>query len=265
MINRSAKRGSQLSICKNPKHRATICDPKLRTMNTDAPCHSDLDFYQVRRLLVVLLLLVLLLLLLWMLLTLLLLLLLQFAPWRAPGAAPVIDSCGVAGGVHKGEGPAAAGGDYQNTSNAKLGDFGSRLPPLLGVGTTVWSAGEVVEVAWTQKAYHGVRTMLPLLLLLLLVVLLPVAVVLLLLVVLTVLLVLPLLPPPPMRVLTSLLLQGGYQYRLCPLGSTLNEECFFKTPVPFADHTSVLRWGGVGSRQISFNATEVKNIQGSRL
>ena len=30
----------------------------------------------------------------------------QFAPWRAPGSAPVIDSCGVAGGVHKGEGPA---------------------------------------------------------------------------------------------------------------------------------------------------------------
>lgn len=73
----------------------------------------------------------------------------------SPGAAPLIDSCGVAGGVHKGEGPAAAGGDYQNTTNAKLGDFGSALPPLTGVPETVWNAGEVVEVAWTMKAYHG--------------------------------------------------------------------------------------------------------------
>ena len=48
-----------------------------------------------------------------------------------------------------------------------------------------------------------------------------------------------------------------YQYRLCPAGSKLDEECFFKTPVPFADHMSSLRWGGIGSRQIWFNATEV--------
>ena len=28
-------------------------------------------------------------------------------------------------------------------------------------------------------------------------------------------------------------------------------------PVPFADHQSSLRWGGVGAEQIWFNATEV--------
>ena len=58
----------------------------------------------------------------------------------------------------------------------------------------VWTAGDVVEVAWTHKAWHG----------------------------------------------------GGYQYRLCPAGRGLDEDCFQAHPVPFADHTSELRWGGVG-------------------
>eukprot|EP01046_Picozoa_sp_COSAG06_P018663 COSAG06_NODE_1307_length_9916_cov_99.462361_3_plen_111_part_00 len=31
---------TRLSICKEPKRNATICDPKLRTMNIDAPCGS---------------------------------------------------------------------------------------------------------------------------------------------------------------------------------------------------------------------------------
>ena len=59
---------SRLSICENPKHQPTVCDPKLRTLNVNAECGSAEDVY-------------------------------QFAPWRKPGAAPVIDSCGVAGGV----------------------------------------------------------------------------------------------------------------------------------------------------------------------
>lgn len=32
-----------------------------------------------------------------------------YSPWRAPGAAPVIDSCGVAGGRHAGQGGGGAG------------------------------------------------------------------------------------------------------------------------------------------------------------
>ena len=60
---------------------------------------------------------------------------------------------------------------------------------------------------------------------------------------------------------------GGYQYRLCPAGSDLTEDCFQAHPVPFADHTSALRWGGKGVTKpcevgnykdcmISFNATD---------
>jgi|EP01047_Picozoa_sp_COSAG01_P002531 hypothetical protein len=109
----------RLSICKVPKHNATICDARLRTMNIDAPCGSKEDAT-------------------------------FFAPWRYPGAAPVIDSCGVAGGVYQWQGAAAAGGDYQPTINAKRGDLGSKLPRA--PSGTVWKAGEVVEVAWTHKA-----------------------------------------------------------------------------------------------------------------
>ena len=47
-----------------------------------------------------------------------------FAPWRYPGSAPVIDSCGVAGGTYQWQGPAAAGGDYSPTANAIRGDLG---------------------------------------------------------------------------------------------------------------------------------------------
>lgn len=91
-------------------------------MNVDAPCRSDSDFT-------------------------------QFAPWRAPGASPVIDSCGVAGGVYDWQPAAAAGGDYQQTVNVKRGDLGSRLPKM-PTGTN-WAAGSEVEVAWTLKAWHG--------------------------------------------------------------------------------------------------------------
>ncbi len=112
----------RLSICKHPKRTATVCDPKLRTLNIHAPCHSPTDYY-------------------------------QFAPWRAPGSAPVIDSCGVAGGVLAGQPGASAGGDYQNTSKARRSDRGSQLPPR--PSGTVWRAGQVVEVAWTRKAWHG--------------------------------------------------------------------------------------------------------------
>ena len=53
---------TRLSICANPKRNATICDKSLRTMNVDADCGSPEDVT-------------------------------YYAPWRYPGAAPVIDSC----------------------------------------------------------------------------------------------------------------------------------------------------------------------------
>ena len=47
--------------------KATLCDPKLRTVNTAAECGAADDWY-------------------------------YFSPWRKPGSAGVFDSCGVAGG-----------------------------------------------------------------------------------------------------------------------------------------------------------------------
>ena len=44
-----------------------------------------------------------------------------YSPWRAPGMAPVIDSCGSAGGRLPGQGPGGAGANYQNNSIAHLG------------------------------------------------------------------------------------------------------------------------------------------------
>ena len=179
---------SRLSICAEPKRRATICDPTHRTLNVDAPCRSPTDFY-------------------------------QYSPWRAPGAAPMIDSCGVAGGVYQWQPAAAAGGDYQPTPNARRGDLGSKLPRLAKGTGTVWTAGSEVTVAWTLKAWHG----------------------------------------------------GGYQYRLCPAGDALDEDCFQRHPVPFASRRSALRWGGAGGDarvcsgqpggyvncHVPFNATDV--------
>ena len=65
----------------------------------------------------------------------------------------MIDSCGVAGGVYQWQPAAAAGGDYQRTAHAQRGDLGSKLPRM-PTGTT-WTAGSVVSVAWTLKAWHG--------------------------------------------------------------------------------------------------------------
>ena len=138
----------------NSGMNATVCDPALRTYNQDAECNTDADYY-------------------------------RYNPWRAPGAAPVLDSCGMAGGGHENMGGEAK---YTTTVFAKVGDFGSKLPEApTGV---VWAAGEVVTAKWSIRANHG----------------------------------------------------GGYQYRICPVGDALTEECFFKTPLPFASSTHVLEY-----------------------
>ena len=111
------------AICKNGTSRKpTICDPKLRTANTNAPCGSATDYY-------------------------------YWSPWRSPGRAPVIDACGIAGGRIPGQGPGIDGADYHSTENAPLGTRGSALPPRR-TGTR-WAAGTNVEVAFTIKASHG--------------------------------------------------------------------------------------------------------------
>lgn len=101
----------------------------------------------------------------------------RYNPWRAPGTAPIFDSCGMAGG-----GPVAGveSGEYNTTKYAKQGDLGSNLPYTpTGV---VWKRGGIGTTAWYIRANHG----------------------------------------------------GGYSYRLCPLGQTLDEKCFNKIPLDFA-------------------------------
>eukprot|EP00051_Salpingoeca_urceolata_P023828 m.410430 g.410430 ORF g.410430 m.410430 type:complete len:387 (+) comp20158_c7_seq8:1833-2993(+) len=77
----------------------------------------------------------------------------RFNPWRAPGHAPVADACGLAGGRHPQDLP---GGDavYFTTQFATLGDAGSVvLPP--SPTSTIWHAGDSVEVAWGIRYNHG--------------------------------------------------------------------------------------------------------------
>lgn len=70
----------------------------------------------------------------------------RFNPWRAPGFAPVMDSCGIAGGRMPWQ-PSTGDALYYNTSFANLGDFGSAVLPPAPSGV-VWTAGSSVEVAW---------------------------------------------------------------------------------------------------------------------
>ena len=65
-----------------------------------------------------------------------------------------MDPRGVAGGMHGAPNAVTPFGiDYHNTTHAKGGDLGSRLPRK--IKGTVWMAGDVVEVSWTISANHG--------------------------------------------------------------------------------------------------------------
>merc|ERR1711988_1161899 len=124
---------NKTDIC-GKNYKATVCDPKLRTVNTGAECGSEKDSY-------------------------------YYSPWRAPGSAPVLDSCGVAGAY-------------------------------------TWRAGDKVHVSWSITANHG----------------------------------------------------GGYQYRLCPDGQDLTEECFQKMPLDFVGQQEFLWADGTS---FLFNGTYV--------
>ena len=71
-FNRSNERPKFLKF---PDRKPTICASSLRTLNTQAKCGSDEDYW-------------------------------YYAPWRYPGISPVIDPCGVAGAA-----TAASSGD----------------------------------------------------------------------------------------------------------------------------------------------------------
>lgn len=74
-----------------------------------------------------------------------------FNPWCAPGAAPVFNPCGVAGGDII-EGKPGNGGDpppgYKQGQDA-------RLIPKLKTGSTTWRAGSVQNASWAIIANHG--------------------------------------------------------------------------------------------------------------
>ena len=71
-------------------------------------------------------------------------------PWRSPGAAPMLDSCGLSGGSSQNN--HRAGGLGIDTIAHKQGARGSELPRLDAQWTLNWTAGEEVEVSWGISA-----------------------------------------------------------------------------------------------------------------
>ena len=90
-------------------------DPKFRTVNRNATAGSIYDIY-------------------------------KHNPWRAPGSAPVVDPCGLAGGTPWGKW-APEWGNYVNTTYASHGDYGSKVLPEFPTNTT-WTIGGHAEVIW---------------------------------------------------------------------------------------------------------------------
>ena len=121
VLNPKSRRGLVIKPgCAKPNGlEATICDSSLRTANSQAECGSEDDYY-------------------------------FFSPWRHPGAAPLIDSCGSAGGRLPGQPTGQAGAQYRNTSLSHEGMLGSTLPPMASQAT--WKAGSSYEVGWTVAA-----------------------------------------------------------------------------------------------------------------
>jgi hypothetical protein len=75
----------------------------------------------------------------------------RFNPWRAPGRAPVIDPCGVAGGTPTAQFNAA---EYDTTVFAKQGDHAAAVLKPRPTGT-VWRRGGNATVRWQLTANHG--------------------------------------------------------------------------------------------------------------
>lgn len=75
----------------------------------------------------------------------------KFNPWRAPGAAPVFDPCGMAGGSLEAKFNA---GEYNTTKFARQGDLGSVVLPKRPSGT-VWQRGNTAKTRWQYTASHA--------------------------------------------------------------------------------------------------------------
>jgi hypothetical protein len=50
---------------------------------------------------------------------------------------------------------------------------------------------------------------------------------------------------------------GGYSYRLCPKGSTLDEECFQSHPLAFVGGTHTIRYNDGSKKDFEINATQI--------
>lgn len=71
----------------------------------------------------------------------------KYNPWRAPGKAPVMDSCGIASGY-------ANPGSYATTPQGyRANTKGSEVLPEQA--PTYWKAGGTAEVGWGLSAQHG--------------------------------------------------------------------------------------------------------------
>lgn len=73
-------------------------------------------------------------------------------PWCAPGSAPIMNPCGVAGG-DKHQGTPGNGGDAP--PGYKLGDNGTDMRQGAKGLLRTWKVGAVVDVAWAVIANHG--------------------------------------------------------------------------------------------------------------
>jgi len=155
---REAQCCRKMNTCNGTKYGTGLSGDKGRP----AICRHELRTYNLQVMMLVVLVVMLLVVLLAVLSLVLLLLMLttqaecggpedwyHFSPWRAPGAAPVFDSCGVAGGTGY-WGRSNFGAQYFNTTDPEGrgsfdGAYGSKtLKPTAAQAT--WKRGSTVEV-----------------------------------------------------------------------------------------------------------------------
>jgi hypothetical protein len=74
----------------------------------------------------------------------------KYNPWRAPGKAPVVDSCGVASGYKPG---ASGSKGAEIPAGYEMFSKGSEVLPE--IETTYWRAGGTAVVGWAIAAQHG--------------------------------------------------------------------------------------------------------------
>lgn len=119
--NKSGRR--QVDLCGKGKNQ-TLTNPRYWSVNRDAKPGSPNDIY-------------------------------KHNPWRAPGSAPVMDACGLAGGSYSTTNGSEAG-DYIKTKFAQHGDIGTKvLKPLPNYIPPTYRSGGTLEATWHIRNNHG--------------------------------------------------------------------------------------------------------------